>query len=344
MDRRNFLLTAGLTWLGSNGVAWAQDVPSLSSIAPAPHPYAITPAAGKWMVLINSYMGPKAPMMAEEFCTVLRRDYRLPAYLYNRGGEEREREKARIAALRAQQEAFFKQLNTEVVPGRIRTVRIEEQYAVLVGGFPDMEAARKALDQIRKLPPPKQTHLLDSTMIATNADEKTKGEVLQTAYLNPFLSGFVVPNPTAPKDVDPDAGKPDPILKDLNRGERYSVLNCKKEWTMVVKVYHAPAVVQSRGTSGDFVKKLFGGKSNETLNAIAKQAVSLAEFLRGFKPQGYEAYVLHTAYSSIVCVGQYDSPQDAQFAQTAKTLGGMKLGSIDQLMINPLPMRVPRFE
>ena len=67
----------------------------------------------------------------------------LARRLFDRGGEERE--KVRQEYLR------IKQLCPE---GRVKIMRVEEQFAVLVGGYKDMAAARKALDDFKKLPPP----------------------------------------------------------------------------------------------------------------------------------------------------------------------------------------------
>ena len=154
MDRRKFLLTAAaIPSLGINTRGWAQEAPSLNSVMNATHPYAVNAQSGKWMILVKSYIGLRAPVMAEEFCTTLRRDYRLPAYLFNRGAEAKKAEHERIAAIQAKQQEFFKSTNAQVMPSRgVRTIRIEEQLAV----FQTQLALAVALDR------PVTVHCIDA--------------------------------------------------------------------------------------------------------------------------------------------------------------------------------------
>src|SRR5262245_51790138 len=74
--------------------------------APPPD-YHVSPQAGPWMVLITYYSGDSAPALAEELVASLRRDYGLPAYLWNKGGEERRKEQERVDAILAQQKKFL---------------------------------------------------------------------------------------------------------------------------------------------------------------------------------------------------------------------------------------------
>src|SRR5262245_48132810 len=52
--------------------------------------YAVTPDAGAWMICVASYQGPDAPELAYKLCTYLR-ERRFPAYVFNRGNEERKK-------------------------------------------------------------------------------------------------------------------------------------------------------------------------------------------------------------------------------------------------------------
>src|SRR6266487_4232689 len=52
--------------------------------------YSVTPEVGTWMICAASYMGETAPKMAHDLVLELRRDpYDLPAFVFNRGAEER---------------------------------------------------------------------------------------------------------------------------------------------------------------------------------------------------------------------------------------------------------------
>ena len=145
--------------------------------------------------------------------------------------------------------------------------------------------------------------------------------------------------------------KPDPLLKELNAGNKYSALRCSKDWTLVVKVFHGTTQIGNR-SSGGFLSKLgFGGNTGEVLNASALQAESLAVVLRD-KQFGLESYVLHTRYSSIVCAGQFDRADDPKMSEVMLTLGKVKElqlpgvrpedMSFFQLNQQPLPMKIPR--
>src|SRR5262249_25817790 len=142
--------------------------------------YHVRPEAGPWMICTASYTGPEAAQLANKLVTEIRRDYKLPAYYFNRGAEERQKQKEEIDRIR--------KLSPE---GRIRIIRIEDQFAVLVGGYKDMETARKELDRIKKLPPPKSVPQ-DSVGISV----PQKG--VDRAFLNPFQHSFVVRNPSVP--------------------------------------------------------------------------------------------------------------------------------------------------
>src|SRR5262245_51477124 len=60
---------------------------------------AITPTQGPWVVYIDSYTGPEAPTLARQMAMELRSTYRLNAYVYNHGAEERRKEYERVRAI-----------------------------------------------------------------------------------------------------------------------------------------------------------------------------------------------------------------------------------------------------
>jgi hypothetical protein len=342
----------GLLWVGLVGSTFAQ-----------PAGYEITPQTGAWFVCVASYTDIRnehgevtttAAELANEFVTTLRRDYRLPGYTFNRGAVERAKEKARTDAIRKQQVDFLTQsglpLDTKM---RVRTVRIDDQYAVMIGGYATMDAARQAQESFKKLPAPKSDRLMDAAYNAPSADaapqrkgnakaELVQVQASQVTRLNPFHRAFVVHNPLLPRPQDPDAGKPDPALRELNSGESFSVLRCSKPWTLVVKTFQGACVLQTDSTKeSSFGKALGMGKSNsELLSAAGKQAHSLAELLR---KMNYDTYVLHTRYQSIVSVGNYAKSDDPQLLQNQQTLANLELrGAFINLLPTPMPMEIPR--
>ena len=79
--------------------------------------------------------------------------YRLPAYVFYYGAEERRKENDRVKRLIAEQMETYKKNN--IVPDEGITVRhrtVEVQYAVMLGGYPDAATAKYALERMRHLP------------------------------------------------------------------------------------------------------------------------------------------------------------------------------------------------
>jgi hypothetical protein len=336
--RRILFLTAALCAAGP-----------LAAVAPTapPSPYAVTTEAGSWMILVQSFSGPNAGELADDLAASLRKDYRLPAYVFNRGEEERAKERARIAALRAKQIEQAKAMGVgEDVPlPRIKTIRIEDSYAVLVGGWKDMEAARKALDHIRKLKPPAE-RFMHKGLVVPQTDNAGARDAVVGGY-NPFQTAFVVHNPLLPAPVDPERGKLQ-NLKEYNADESFSLLKCKKPYTLMVKPYQGAVMLTSATAPKTEGFKIGGAKPGQYLNATAQQAHALAEALkqirdaRGKPVIETDVYVLHTEFGSYVCVGGFDRPDDPALLAYQKKLANLKLGPMESLTPNPAPMAVPR--
>jgi hypothetical protein len=339
--RKSLFVLAGLAILA--GTARAQ-IPQDSHIVTPQSPYAVTPQAGNWFIIVGSFFtGEQSRQLAEGLVEEIRRDYKLPAYVFNKGAEEREKEKQRVAALVEQQRKFIQESGAQAdTPIRVKKFQtVEDQYAVLVGGYKDMDAARKALDDIKKLKPPSEKYMNKHTVV-TPAGENGGKATVSEGHVSPFLASFVVPNPTIPRQKDPEKDKPDANLKEYNDGESFSLLKCKKPYTLVVKTYSGAAQISSRSGGGEFLSKIGMNKGGELLNASAQQAHSMAELL---KKMGYESYVLHTRTNSLVTIGGFDSEQDPRLIATQRSLAQTKLtglSEMDRLYANPVPMAIPR--
>lgn len=322
----------------------------VSSIALMAADYQVTKDSGEWLILVQSYTGKGAQHLAEDFARSLRLDYRQTAFVFDRSEEERRAERERIAGLRKKREdeAKLAGLPKDTRWEPIRTHKIEDSFAVLIGGWKDMESARKALEEIRKLKPPAE-RLMHQGMVIP---EKDNGTERQGYYggLNPFKTAFVVHNPLLPAPVDPNKGKLT-NLKEYNANESLSLLKCRKPWTLMVKTYQGAVKLDSPGAKQvNYVDKLFGTKPGQVLDAETNQAHELAMALKKMKdPRGQplidsntEVYVLHTEYNSIVCVGGFDSPEDPGLKNYQKRLAGLQFPPAGELSKQPLPMPVPK--
>lgn len=342
------LMLAGLiAVVGIASPTQAQGVGfGLAPAAPeGPSAFAVSPQAGPWMILAASYGGTSARAQADELANEIRNRYRLPAYVFDRTAEAKRAEDERVERIKEMQRQRFK---AEGLPPPkslwVKRVKIEDQYAVLVGGYKDDTTARKELDRIRTLKP--SANLMQTAYVP---DPKTKK--MHEEAVNPFQSAFVCRNPTVPiekpaQDVDLGAR-----LKEYNRDESYSLLSCRKQFTLVVKAYKAPATIQSQTASTSIMEKLTGGKkSGDILNANARQAHQIAEFLRKV---GCEAYALHTEYNSYVTIGGFDSVDDPRLVQMQRwfvgeisnpksTIGQLHTAAMVQFLSDPMPMPVPQ--
>jgi hypothetical protein len=293
--------------------------------------YHVTPEVGQWVVCAASYRGAQSKELAHELVLEIRQKYNLPAFLFDRGGEERRKQKAEVERIW--------QLAPE---GRVKIIRVEEQFAVLIGGYKDMATARTALDELRKQKPPDAKFCSE----VREYGKKDGQDGIFIKKVSPFLMAFVARNPTVPVEREPETLKADPFLRKLNEGEALSLLKNQKLWTLTVKVFGGTTMIQERAAGGNKFMDLLGmSKGKDTLDAAALQAHALAEVLRTMKPIAFDAYVLHTRNQSIVTVGGYDSPNDPKLRQDLQKLSKLELRGCPpemQLFAQPLPMEVPK--
>jgi hypothetical protein len=327
----------GQRWLALVAACIAVSAGSARAQTDPNQEFAITPEVGPWTICAASPFGEGAGQRARALVMELRSRYHVQAYLYDRGAEMRRQQQEELEQRRQRQREYLIKNGLDPnIPLRTRTVRVEEQFAVLVGGYSSMEAARRELDRIKRLTPPqsipKDVVFTQHTTAAGAKPETHQSEV------NPFTNSFVVPNPCVPHDTQA-ASKPDPFWKQLNSGESYSLLKCKKPWTLVVKEFPGTAIIEPK-SAPSFLEKVFGRSMGEELSANAMNAHNLAEALHkaGFD----EVYVLHTRGSSIVSIGGFDRKDDPRMQQLERALQSFRFEPNLDLFARPMPMEVPR--
>ena len=324
-------------------------VPDLDKKIPGtlnhPHTYDITPEAGQWAILVTSYSGPNAGPLALDFVSELRKDYKLPGYFYNRSEEARKQEKERLERLHQERIARYEQAGIKA-PEKAwvkHIAHIEAQYAVLIADpkFKTLDDARHALNAIRKLKSPSE-RLMNHLDVTGKPDAKSEVSNIG-GFANPFLTAFVVPNPTLPPPK-PATSASETIanLRHLNSAEEFSLFKCPGNWTLVVKSYQGASMVVSKDAEKSVLEKLgFGGdKQGDLLEASGRQAHQLAEILRN-KQLNFESYVLHMRNSSIVTVGSFDSEKDPRMQQMMDQITKLHLAPYETLS-PPTPFRVPK--
>jgi len=294
--------------------------------------YALTAESGTWFICVASYTGPKAKDLAHEMIMLIRTRYRLPAYVLNRGDEERRKQKEELERLHAQ-------YPDAKVP--IHYTRIQEQCAVLVGGYKDIDSAHSALASVKKLPPPTDERLVEhlTRVRAAPTQENPEQGAIEIAPVNPFAKSFVARNPFVPRE-NQDRRNKDPLLKELNADESYSLLKCKKPWTLLVAAYQGPSYIVQESNKGSILDKFFSSRHQDVLAATGKNAQNLAKVLRQL---GFEAYVLHTRGGSIVSVGGFEAENDPAMQQVRAALADhIRVSQPGIFLAQPLAMEVPR--
>ncbi|HSQ55266.1 MAG TPA: hypothetical protein VLM40_05930 [Gemmata sp.] len=318
------------------------------------HPWAVKPEDGAYFLCVKSYTrphrpdagdnGPSARTLAETLATEIRDLHRVQAFLYEHISDERKAEMAAIAAARERARLFASQLEKYKQEAKLKgmefledpsirihykTVRYSDQIAVLVGGFQSEKDAREALKTLRKWPAPKNPDLMDKAQFVQPGGD---GKQTVGGYLNPYLTAYVVPNPTVAKlDRQQPMSTLDPFVKQLNEGRPYNLLKATKSWTLAVRSFSSPVEIIGRNGEGDsVVRKVDASRAKNVLKAGAVQAEKLAEAIRklkgpGNQPLGLEAFVLHTREGSMVTIGQFDGPNDPALVQTKQLLASMRL-------------------
>jgi hypothetical protein len=317
--------------------------------------YVVTPETGPWMICAAYFTGPSAPDLARQLVLQIRSGHNKPAYVFDYAEEERKKQRELV-------EQHERNLpfapppddGSDIVvpiPRRHTSVRVEEQCAVMIGGYADENAAHAALIEVKKWSPP-------SLKVRVRDGEEEFHWVCydhgKEVMMNPFEKiSMVVRNPAVPHDntaVDP---KKDPFLKTLNADEEYSMLRCPGTWTLAVKEYMGASMVQQQhAESSSFLKMigLGGSRAGESLAVAANNAHVLADILK--KRGGFEPYVLHTRTSSVVSVGAFDDPKDPAIAALAQKLADWQQEiaskAADQtkrdplgLFATPVPIEVP---
>lgn len=302
--------------------------------------YAVNSEAGPWMICVASYQGESSSELASLLCTFLRQKGH-PAYVYNRGNAERKKIQDELDQ--------WQKANPGLPRRRMLAHPQEDQFAVLLGGYRDMDTATAQLKKVRKWDLPdiklKSGKPAFDTYDVYEPVQGKKSYEVKRYPVNPFHSAMVVPNPTLPPQKK-SVAKVDPLWKKLNAYESRSLYKCPKPWTLAVQEFRGAHVIQSATESSSFLDKLgIGDHLGQRLDNSAKMAQQVCDM---FRKLGFKSYVLHTRYNSVVTIGEFDSLNDPALLRTQEQLSHLtfkngKTGeSAFKLFAKALPMEVPR--
>jgi len=328
MVRRDFLL-------GIAGSALALACPSILTAAPRVEAdpqklYTIGPDAGPWVIMCACFTGDDAQDLGRQTALWLRAKQNFAGFTFDKSQQLRDQQEQEIADRKRRDPL-----------ARAHRIRVEEQCAVLIGGFKDQDAASEALRKTVKHLPPPQIQAKPNVLPFDVLTFKDKDGYKQVP-INPFTTAMVVPNPTIP--LDKPTKKEDAFLKDLNKDEPMSLLKNPAPWTMLVREFGDSAFMPENMKSGGFLDKLPFMPQHEdprmhTLERAALLAQIAADWLKRY---GYEAYVLHTRESSYVTIGGFDRADDPRMEKMYNKLATDSNFKQLQMLYPMYALEVPR--
>lgn len=273
--------------------------------------YQLEMTDGPWLIMCASFLG-EGRHQAEALCKELR-SIGFKAYIYEHTFDYTN-EIQGLGYSVARSEGLVDQY--DLTPAKMRAanpVRIED-VSVLVGHFSTAEdpQAEKMLEQIKRLFP-KSLHVSENSrsfqrmsvyrewVRAVSKDEAPNKK------LGPMRGAFVVPNPLLPDDFF-ERQVVDPIVIKMNKGNKYSLLDNPKNYTVKVATFNGDTTFDQNEIetkTQEFNNLLRSGKglTESKLMEAESHANYLADLLRR---EGFEAYSYHDRDSSIVCVGSFD--------------------------------------
>jgi len=274
--------------------------------------YSLTKKHGPWMIMVAAIRdvdddkrfnrkiegGMTAREAADEMVYALRKKG-IPAYIY-----AQDEKVERIASPRLDQS-----------DGR-RYIAQQGYISVMAGNFPSNtdKAAKSVLDYVKNkfnpdfLSDPKNGGILPRT--------PGRPSTFSRAFLtiNPLWEGEV-------RDAEEDK-----LIADLNGTYKYSLLQNKGRYTVVVATFQGGSVVHVGNQSSTKATGFFDRTTGKNLNDFGEDAAQLTDMLRNAKKFGYdtnyEAWVFHDKYRSIVTIGSFESKDDPRIRAVATQFGG----------------------
>ena len=288
--------------------------------------YPVTPEVGPFVICVKGYTGPRAHELARQLVLHLRQNG-WNAYVFDYTAEEKRKAQEYL-------DERYKNVPPEARPHK--TIRVEDQWGVLVGGYADFDGASHDIEKVKKTPWP--------TFDSTGFDHFVDADSKKLYQVSPYAQCIATRNPTVPRQQQQaDTAAADPAWKQLNDGRPYNLLaKCRKPWTLAVAQFQGTAVIQPRSAASQFLNAIgLGGRSDDMLEASAKQAEEVARYLK--QNMQLDVFVLHTRSGSIVTVGGYDSKDDERLLKMAQRLHGLVFqGTPIKLFDDPRPMQVPQ--
>ncbi|MFZ5831146.1 MAG: hypothetical protein ACOY3P_13735 [Planctomycetota bacterium] len=324
--------------------------------------YVVSEDNGPWMILACSFSGEGAEKEARDLALELRSRYKLEAYVHDMQFDYRDE-------LRHIPSRGIGPNGRRMVPKHRRKSVIQE-FAVMVGNYRavDDPEAQRVVEKLKHAKPQcisdngQTNQSLAGWRLAQQKVQEFLGS--ENKEKGPMGHAFITTNPLLGDEYFTPPGL-DPLVAKMNKDVPYSLLTCPGRYTVVVAKFSGEDTLDQKR-----IAQL--QDANLRRSKLEEGALKANTLVKALRMKGYEAYVLHDRYMSMVTVGSFNtvgSPrQDGrteinpaihlvmeQFKAKPVTIagrptGGMKrekmgpfqgLGDI-YFDINPMPVEVPQ--
>ncbi len=313
MERRLVWCCTLLTWTVLSGLTAAHGQLNLFKRrveANEGTSYWIKESDGPWLIMCASFSGDNGLHQAGKLVMELRKKHNLKAVMYKKKFDRPET----VYGM-----GWDVYVNEFGQPGigrpEMKFAKEEDptEIAVLVGDFPSLDdrQAESTLEKIKQMKPEclmlKETDETSQSMgrlrelqrqVNSNPDVKSKG---------PMRHAFVMANPLLPPDYF-NQNTIDRLVIDLNRGVKYSLLDCPHPFSVRVATFRGETTfriseIEDRKREEAQLLRLRKEITKSKLAEATEKAHRLTTELRKL---GVEAYEFHDRYESYVCVGSFD--------------------------------------
>lgn len=294
------LLLVGLAFVGL-GVLSASAAPPWRQLsvfkrieADKEKSYPLTDEAGPWLITAVTFSGDEADDEAQTLVYELRKKFKLPAYTYAMD----------LDLSKSFQGRGVDQYGAPKRMKHLRAIKTRE-VAVMVGDFASVDdpAAQDTLQRLKYAQPeclkPDKDKRTSRTLGAFREIQKivlAPGD--EWKKRGPMGHSFITANPLLPPEYFAPKGL-DKFVIEMNEAVDHSLLECPGKYSVQVAMFTG-MFVQTQNDA-DLEKAM---KLPSKLEEAADKAHRMAEALRA---KGYEAYEFHDRYSSVVCVGSFDT-------------------------------------
>ena len=273
--------------------------------------YSLTAKQGPVMIKVASFTGKEGLAFANELATELREKHGIDAYTWQFRIHEP------VARPSQAQLAAFKKRFEVKFPVRKPMHEAPENWVVLAGNFPSFTSrqATKHLKVVQKIDPESISDEVRARMYLA-ADGKRNAVAIHRlveSFRNIRTNGKRLPPPLGKatltrnpmtKAARTSITKEDAeLLRRLNDNEKYSVYKLDAPFTLMAASF--TGVQSFTFKKGDASKTKF--RKSKGLKIAGENACNLARLLR---EMGYEAFVFHGRFASMVFVGGYESRTD----------------------------------